>query len=91
MGTFLLVLLVDILAMRCAQVRSIVCAKKSSDWGAKLPIKNYWPLASLATGAGGGNDDLNAIIGKGSTLVLLQEVRAHRMSHFQLLKFEGLE
>jgi len=106
----------------CVQVRTVVCVRESSDFGASLAEKNYFPRcdsfsgeAHPATrlegqgfgdagwmagelGRGGpycvetpvleasGVNPANGRYRRDATLVLLQEARAHRMSHFQLLK-----
>ena len=62
------------------EVRSAICARASSDFGSVLPPKVYLPLPLLS-----GKER----VGSGKRLVLLQEVRAHRMSHFQLLRFKS--
>jgi hypothetical protein len=66
----------------CVQVRSLVCVKESSDWGEVLSAKTYVPRKEGAPALG----IVGKETGKGGTLVLLQEARAHRMSHFQLLR-----
>jgi hypothetical protein len=79
-------------------VRSLVCVVESSDKGATLPDLHYhpqpWP-AGFPAAAPGPNAPpglppnavpVPPVVGKGDTLLLLQEVRAHRMSHFQLIK-----
>ena len=63
------------------QVRSIVCVQTSSDLGAHMPPKMYHP-ASLPLG--------RARVGKGDKLVLLHELRAARMSHYQLIQFASI-
>ena len=67
----------------CVQVRSIICVKESSDYGAVLDFKTYHPkpLAPPAPGS-----PLRPALGRGDTLVVVQEMRAHRMSHFQLAR-----
>ena len=67
--------------IRHPQVRSIVCVQMSSDLGAHMPPKMYHP-ASLPLG--------RARVGKGDTLVLLHELRAARMSHYQLIQFASI-
>jgi hypothetical protein len=69
----------------CVQVRSLICVRQSSDHGALLDFKTYRPRnapAAVAAGADAGA----AGLGRGNTLVLLQEMRAHRMSHYQLVR-----
>ncbi len=51
----------------------MVCIPESSDFGAALEPTNYYPNAEVD-----GN--------KGGVLLLLHELRAHRMSHFQLIR-----
>ncbi len=78
-----------------------MCIFESTDFGAILDASVYTPTApslspsSRASTAfsssssllerGGGILLEATMVGKGDTLVLLQEARAHRMSHFQLL------
>jgi hypothetical protein len=62
----------------CVEVRTIVCVQASSDFGAFLPLKTYRP-SPLPPG--------RPCVGKGGTLVLLHELRAARMSHYQLIRF----
>jgi hypothetical protein len=65
----------------CVEVRSVICVRESSDFGSSLPPKVYAPQpVPLGPASGLGP------VGKGDRLVLLQEVRAYRMSHFQLLR-----
>ena len=64
-----------------------------------LPHRTYVPssalgLAGTCKGGTAGESAYLSItkeplIGRGDTLVLLQEARAHRMSHFQLLRLPG--
>jgi len=85
----------------CVEVNSIICVRGSSDFGAFLKPKIYAPkLAPLISIVAKQESAISvsmqgvtmpplavaAIVGIGDTLVLLQETRAHRMSHFQLLK-----
>ena len=67
----------------CVQVRSLVCVLESSDHGELLEPRNYMPAQKQNTPGGGGGDRFLGSVGNGTTMVLLQEVRAHRMSHFQ--------
>ena len=60
------------------QVRTVICVLESSDHGAWLPPKTYYHDKDRA--------EVSDFSGRGGTLVLLQEMRAHRMSHFQLLR-----
>ena len=62
----------------CVEVRSVVCVQSSSDFGAFVPPKTYRP-SPLPPG--------RPRVGKGDTLVLLHELRAARMSHYQLIRF----
>jgi hypothetical protein len=64
----------------CVEVRSVICVQTSSDLGAFIPPKLYWPTP-LPQG--------RPRVGKGDTLVLLHELRAARMSHYQLIRFNG--
>ena len=59
------------------QVRTVICVLESSDHGAWLLPKTYYPDK---------DQEASDFSGRGGTLVLLQEMRAHRMSHFQLLR-----
>ena len=68
----------SIALVTAAQVRSIVCAQSSSDLGAHLPPRTFHP-APLGEGEG-------PLLGRGGPLVVLHEARAHRMSHYQLVK-----
>jgi hypothetical protein len=61
-------------------VRSIICVRESSDCGAVLDPKVYAPTGKLGA---------RPRLGRGDRLILLQEMRSKRMSHFQLLKFKG--
>jgi hypothetical protein len=83
----------------CVEVRSLVCVRESSDWGEMLSAKIYVPSSDATTQHGGREKNsfsnegaLSSLgaagkdTGKGGTLVLLQEARSHRMSHFQLLR-----
>jgi hypothetical protein len=66
----------------CVQVRSLICVEASSDVGSELPAQLYHPKAPPS----GGGYVAPPRVGGGDTLVLLQEMRAHRMSHFQLVR-----
>ena len=65
----------------CVEVRSVICVQTSSDLGAFIPPKLYWPTP-LPQG--------RPRVGKGDTLVLLHELRAARMSHYQLIQFASI-
>jgi len=79
-------------------VRSLVCVVESSDKGATLPDLHYdpkpWPTG-FGTSPPRPDPPQGVLpphmvppprVGNGDVLLLLQEVRSHRMSHFQLLK-----
>ena len=71
------------LTSHCPQVRSLVCIKENGEYGTLLPSKKFLPTPKTADDEkeGGGS-----FCGWGGTLVLLHELRVHRMSHFQLLR-----
>ena len=52
-----------------------MCVKESVDYGSLLPTKTYFPTGPAVA----------PFVGRGGALVLLHELRAHRMSHYQLL------
>jgi len=80
------------LRQECVQVRSIICAQVSSDFGAFLEPFIYEPRPLEAwESAEGATPPQAERVGRGEPLILLQEVRAHRMSHFQLLKGLSLD
>ena len=84
-------------------VRSLVCVVESSDKGATLPDLHYdpnpWPAGFLPEttfspdspppGLAAANTEAPPRVGNGEPLLLLQEVRSHRMSHFQLIKLRS--
>ena len=90
--------------MSIDQVRSLICVQESSDYGATLKPKTYYPRPVTAVTTNdparppGRNLPPASValppppalppcgFGRGDTLVLLQEMRAERMSHFQLLR-----
>ena len=64
------------------QVRSLICVVKSSDFGAELDPVDFWPMNSgsgRSSSCGPGDSDSRA-----PTIVLVQEVRNERLSHFQV-------
>jgi hypothetical protein len=70
------------------QVWSLVCVRESSDFGATLAPRNFFPLPRKESAVASKEVAVvkYPLRRPDDTMMLLQEARTHRMSHFQLIR-----